>query len=67
MMTASVGTDQGRPDLGHRFDDDLRRGRMAHLEVPLDVLHVHNGVVHQQAQRHDQSEQRQPVDRVNTR
>ncbi len=43
---------------------DSRGGKIAHGEVAGDVLHVGDRIVDQQAQRQDQREHRDPVDRV---
>ena len=42
--------------------DGLAAPIAAGLQVTEDVLHAHDGVVHQQAQGEDQGEERDPVD-----
>ena len=54
--------DQRRSDFIHGFQNDLGRGFASHLEVAVDVLHVHDGIVHQQAEGDRQREQRDAID-----
>ena len=58
------GQDGGGPDLVHRHQGGLQGRMLPQLEVAVDVLHVDDGVIHQQAQGQDQGEQRHPVDGV---
>ena len=52
-----------RPDqLARRVDRRLHRP-LALVQVPLDVLHHHDRIVHDEADREDDREQRQQVDR----
>ena len=60
---------QGRDDerganFGDGFHDDSPRGALSQQEMPGDIFHIHDRIIHEQTQRQDQGEQRDPVDRV---
>ena len=58
------GQDGGSPDLVHRHQGGLQGRMLPELEVAVDVLHVDDGVIHQQAQGQDQGKEGHPVDGV---
>ena len=58
------GQDGRVADLVHTFDRRRLRRTSAQLEVTVDVLHHHDRVVHQDADREDQREEGDPVERV---
>ena len=64
-ITVKRREDRRVADLVDGFDGrGLDGGRSAQLEVPVDVLHDHDRVVHQDADGEDQREERDPVERV---
>jgi len=58
--------DRGVAHLVHRINDDSGEGTLGpgQVHVTVDVLHHHNGVVHQDADGEDQAEERDPVEGV---
>ena len=58
------GQDHRRAHLVDGGEDRLAGRLLLHLEVAVDVLHVDDGVVDQQAQGEDQGEEGHPVDGV---
>ena len=58
-----AGRQDGRvAHLAHRIDRGRHVGLVGFQPTPVDVLHHHDGIVHQDAYREDQREQRDPVD-----
>ena len=61
------GEGGGIANFVHRLHRDVRQGApliLGEVEVPGDVLHHHNGVVHQDADGEDQREEGDAVERV---
>ena len=64
------GEDQRRRAAEDGDEDLLRAGergldaRIPHAHVPRDVFHDHDGIVDQQAERHDEARDRQLVERI---
>ena len=56
--------DDGRHHLVHGHGDCLQPRELAHGQMPVDVLHPDNRIIHQQTQRQDQGEQRHAVDGI---
>ena len=54
----------GRRDLAHAVEGRLHRRHAVFLHVAVDVLHHHDGVVDDKADRQHHGEQRQEVDRI---
>ena len=58
IVIAMIGPTSSRARVDRRPE-----GRLARVDVPLDVLHHHDRVVDDEADREDDREQRQQVDR----
>ena len=58
------GEDGGVAHFVHRVDAGDVGGAVPHLQVAIDVLHHHDGIVYQNADGEDQREQRNAVERV---
>ena len=54
--------DNRTSDLDHRLPGHFRQVPAALVEAPIDVLHDHDGIVHDQCHGHDQGEQADGVD-----
>ncbi len=59
--------DQRAGDFLHAFEGGLARRQPLFMHDALDILHHHDGVVHQQADHQHQREQSQGVDRITRR